>query len=139
MICLQHIVLQRHAAIQSNINIHIKLCNKFCLICFPFCNLDGIQVRLADGPHKGIGRIEVLHNGQWGSVCDTNWDDNDALVICKMLSSYPFERYIVFIKYTFEVSFSLTKLNLFSQLCSLTLISFNCLKLNNTDLLAISS
>ncbi|XP_060574189.1 deleted in malignant brain tumors 1 protein-like, partial [Ruditapes philippinarum] len=52
---------------------------------------DGIQVRLADGPHKGIGRIEVLHNGQWGTVCDTNWDDNDAVVICKMLSSYPFE------------------------------------------------
>ncbi|XP_053387201.1 deleted in malignant brain tumors 1 protein-like [Mercenaria mercenaria] len=51
----------------------------------------GVEVRLADGPHEGEGRLEVLHNGQWGTVCDSDWDDNDATVVCKMLSSYPFE------------------------------------------------
>ncbi|XP_045183479.2 scavenger receptor cysteine-rich type 1 protein M130-like [Mercenaria mercenaria] len=52
---------------------------------------EGVQFRLADGPHEGEGRLEVLHNGQWGTVCDSDWDDNDATVVCKMLSSYPFE------------------------------------------------
>jgi hypothetical protein len=91
-------------------------------------------VRLADGPHKGIGRIEVLHNGQWGSVCDTNWDDNDAVVICKMLSSYPFERYLWSIHLKF---FFLSEL-------ILTIVFFNSYELwlfktNNTALLAITS
>lgn len=49
----------------------------------PACK-DG-AVRLVNGRLASEGRVEICHNGLWGTVCHDHWDDTDAGIVCKQL------------------------------------------------------
>ena len=48
---------------------------------FPFSG----PIRLVGGNWNGEGRVEIFHNGAWGTICDDSWDMNDAQVVCRAL------------------------------------------------------
>ena len=46
------------------------------------------NVRLAGGLEHTEGRVEVCVQGKWRGVCGTNWNYQDAFVVCRQLG-YP--------------------------------------------------
>ena len=49
------------------------------------------DLRLADGPTSSEGRVEILTNATWRTVCSDGWDQLDTNVVCRQLN-LPFTR-----------------------------------------------
>lgn len=42
-------------------------------------------MRLVGGNSTRMGRLEIIHNGQWGTICSTGFSKTDADVVCREL------------------------------------------------------
>ena len=81
--------------ITSENNFTINPCNVglfFMHILLVTCTMEG-ATRLVGGSTKREGRVEVCHDGYWGTVCSNSWTEEDAYVACRQTGGKGISRY----------------------------------------------
>ena len=43
------------------------------------------DLHLVGGERESEGRVEICVEGFWGTVCDSGWDQREALVVCRQI------------------------------------------------------
>lgn len=57
------------------------------MILFIKCFYLYLVVRLSNGPNSKAGGLEMYHNGDWFTVCDTDFGLAEAKVACRSLKT----------------------------------------------------
>jgi len=60
-----------------------------CENCITAVCIDG-EVQLTDEVQNRTGIVEVCAGGAFGRVCNTDWDNSDAAVVCRELDLSPY-------------------------------------------------
>ena len=62
-----------------------SLQNEMTVGCYESANCNTGDIRLMDGNSTSEGRVEFCSQGLWGAITASNWDSNDAKVVCRQL------------------------------------------------------
>lgn len=76
------VICLRWATLGQWPNSQLILKIKFCAIVLK------LLVYLSGGIGVHEGTINIEHNGKWGTVCDDDFGNSDAKVICRSLGFY---------------------------------------------------
>ncbi|XP_066934900.1 lysyl oxidase homolog 2B-like [Clytia hemisphaerica] len=52
---------------------------------FDKIDINNHNIRFRAGSRHSEGRVEVRHQGRWGTICDDGWDITDANVACRQM------------------------------------------------------
>ncbi|XP_077981230.1 scavenger receptor cysteine-rich domain-containing protein DMBT1-like isoform X2 [Glandiceps talaboti] len=61
----------------------------YVMCSVPSYTPDEGHIRLTGGNWSNEGRLEIYHNGKWGSVCDDNFNSKSVEVVCQQLGYLP--------------------------------------------------
>ena len=84
-LCLLTVVLCRFTAIADFSLMSSDLVCKFTVAASSCTNEEEGDVRLVDSVSMYEGRVEVCTSREWGTICNRNWYNQEAMVVCRQL------------------------------------------------------
>ena len=54
-------------------------------VCILVTGCTNGDVRLVNGA-TGRGRVEICSENSWGTICNDDWDESEAVVVCRQLN-----------------------------------------------------